>query len=119
MMKSIDEQIYEHQPTAQHGYAPQKKAGHLALLPPFFSVMLFVSQHTCSTLFFSIENIVDEKPIEKNKELQPTHKTKRHAIKNGVSYLNIKWPYRFASHFFCSAYASMPTHKKNPISTLC
>ena len=29
-----------------------------------------------------------------------------------MSYLNIKWSYRFASHFFCSAHASMPTARK-------
>jgi hypothetical protein len=43
-MKSI-------QPTAQHGYAPQKKAGHHALLPPFFSVIVFAA-NTLALLYF-------------------------------------------------------------------
>jgi hypothetical protein len=63
--------------------------------------VLYVCWHTSGTLFFSIEIIVDKKPIEKNKEPEPTHytyKTKRRAApkatqqpscqkKNGGSYL--------------------------------
>jgi hypothetical protein len=53
-----------------------------------------------------------DKEKSKKQTTAPTHEAKNNAIKNGVSYLNIKWPYRFASHFFCSAYASMPTARK-------
>ena len=77
------------QPTAQHGYAPQKKAGHHALLPPFFSVIVFAAAQ-CSTLFFSIEKIVRRKPIEKKQTTAPTHEAKNNAIKKWGELLKHK-----------------------------
>jgi hypothetical protein len=100
-------------PGTQHGYAPQKKAGHHALLPPFFSVIVFAADTLAAHLFFLERQ-------KKNKRAAPTTRSKKQCHKkSGVSYLNIMWPYRFASHFFCLAYLHANAAKKNPISTLC
>lgn len=75
-----------------------------ALLQSIFYVMVFVSQHTCSTC--------PAKNTRAGQQLQPTAPTKTHAKKNCLKLNNIKWSYRFATHFFTHAHASMPTPRK-------
>jgi hypothetical protein len=90
------------------------KAGHHALLPPFFMSWFLQPTHLHYFIFLQLESVIIKNVFAK-KINKCSHSTKQKLMpqKNGVSYLNIKWPYRFASHFFCSAYLHANTRKKS------
>ena len=113
-----------------------KEARHTArLYPPkyrggFCGVAVSFSCHafcTCALVAHCCCAQASHTKANNSKEPQPGAQTKTHPAcgrdrlpgKNCRKLSNIKWPYRFASHFFPYAYAGMPTHKKSPISTLC
>jgi hypothetical protein len=62
--------------------------------------MVFALAHLHYFIFLQLKSVIDKMYLQKNKQVQPTARSKKQCHKkSGVSYLNIMWPYRFASHF--------------------
>ena len=124
--------ILSHPSTHKHGYAAEKAAS--MVLPPFFSVILFVlcvpPQSSTLPFAFCVNYFFVVKSKSQRAAATHTHKTKRHftPTTTTVPFMpekkcrqlnNIMWHYRFASHCLLQSLVQAPNRTGSPIITLC